>query len=46
MSDKVIFLKNNYEDFVFNGQQVILDKDLYPTGKNKYLLTGTDIDSN
>ena len=41
--DKVIFLKNNYEDYVFNGQQVILDKDLELCGKNLYTLTGTDI---
>lgn len=43
LGDKVIFLKNNYQDFVFNGQQVILDKDLQPIGKDKYTMIGTDI---
>ena len=42
LGDKVTFLKNNYEDFVFNGQQVILDKDLQPIGKDRYTMTGTD----
>ena len=46
MGDKVIFLKNNYEDFVFNGQQVVLDKQLQPIGKDKYTMIGTDVVSN
>lgn len=41
--DKVIFLKNNYQDFVFNGQQVVLDKNLKQLGRGKYNMIGTDI---
>ena len=44
--DRMIFLKNNYEDNVFNGQQIILTKDPKQLGDGKYQIEGQDIVNN
>ena len=39
----MIFLKNNYQDFVFNGQQIILTKQPQQLGNGKYQIQGQDV---
>lgn len=43
VNDKMIFLRNNYEDNVFNGQQVIIKKKPKELGKNKLNIQFEDI---
>ena len=43
INDRMIFLKNNYQDFVFNGQQIILTKQPQQLGNGKYQIQGQDV---
>lgn len=43
INDKMIFLRNNYDDNVFNGQQVIINKKPKELGKNKLNIQFKDI---
>lgn len=43
INDRMIFLKNNYQDFVFNGQQIVLTKQPKKLGVGKYQIEGQDV---
>lgn len=43
VNDRMIFLRNNYEDNVFNGQQIILTRSPQSLGKGKYRIQGQDV---
>lgn len=45
-NDRMIFLRNNYQDNVFNGQQIILTKKPRQLGDGKYQIEGQDVVTN